>query len=1229
MQIYTKNRFILVLLLVVSAIIALLWYADYEKTSLDRIAYRLTNQLHTIEKNDLELAQKIANIKSIPEIAQLINTNRISTSIFQIFEKDSIVFWSDNKVIIQNLSEVEPGTSFQLLANGWYMVQKNKFQSRTILSLTSIHNDYAFENKFLINQFNERFDIPTFVQLSEVSAPDEIEILSINGEYLFSLDIDEFKLLNTPRYHFIFLWILIFISFFIVLHTIAKNLWAMKNYAFAAVIVIVIPFWLRWLMLEFQLPPPFYSLKLFSPTVFASGYWLPSLGDLFINVLILLWIAMFYARNLSIAPSISAKPIYKYLLTIVFFAVLYVLSENVHNVFRGLVINSNISFDFTNIVSLNSYSLIGFIILSVAIWGYFLVCLALLRLFNSLGFSDFEKIWILTIGLLVCVFLKIVFDNFYVFFALVAVFLVILDRNHVRGKTRLNFPQTVLIVFLFSIIIASKLNRFLNYKEQAERYLLAQKLESASDPVAEFLFTDIERSIQADALILNYFKTKQLNREVLIDRLQKIYFSGYFSKYDTRVYEFFEEDINESENLLYDLAQTRRGADALFLKPVSDYFFQSENQPGLQHYFGSVPIKLEGKTIGAIIFDLSSKFIEKNSAFPELLLDGNVRVNKENEAYSYAFYNNGLLVNTYGNYSYGIRNLDFINLSNLQGEQFVTHNGYNHLVYQPSVQSTIIVSKPKNSFFIEAAIFSYIFSLALFFTVIIFGLRSALRFIEKNSYNLRYFRLKFLLSSSRILFKTRIQLSFTLAVVFSLIVVGWVTLENIKIQYKEEQTKLTLDRINLLEFAFNTEMVFDNKLMTGEDLAFNFLTFSQTHGSDLNLYDANGKLINSTQPKLFDRGLLSNRINPKAAYEIFVLGKNEYIANERIGLLNFTSAYLPIRDSNNTILGFINFPYFANQAEYDNKISSFFNSLINVYAFLFVLIGFLAFFLANSITNPLKLLEQNFKITRIGKNEPIPLDRNDEIGSLVKEYNNMLNELEISTQKLAETERETAWREMARQVAHEIKNPLTPLKLGVQHLERSWKDNDPNFKQKFEKFTQSFIQQIDSLSAIATEFSNFAQMPETQKETLDIVALIDQVATIFKQSGLVEITIHASTKDKLIVFADKDQLLRSFNNLLKNASQAIPDNVSGKINIHLKKENQTLFITIRDNGSGIPLEIQHKIFQPNFTTKSSGMGLGLAFVKNAIQNAGGSIKFESIIGRGTTFHISLPLYQSA
>lgn len=1223
-----NNRFLLVFIIALLAVVALLWYADHEKTSLKRIAYRLSNQLHTIEKNDLELIRKIAPMKELPDLAQFIQNNRISISIFQVFEKDSLVYWSDNKVIIQNASEIEKGTSFQLLSNGWYLVQHHQLLNRSIFSLTPIHNDYAFENQYLINRFNPRYNMPDFVQLSEVTSPEEVEILSLNGEYLFSLNTDEFLLANTPRFHFIFIWILVLVTFFLVLNKIARNLWAMKQYLFAAVIVIAIPFWLRWLMLEFQLPPPFYALKLFSPTVFASGYWLPSLGDLLINVLILLWAAMFYARNLSIAPSISAKPIYKYLLTILFFAFLYILSENVHNVFRGLVINSNISFDFTNIVSLSGYSLVGFIILSLAIWGYFLVCLAILRLFNSLGFSDYEKIWILTIGLLVCIILKVLLDNFYVFFALIALFLVILDRNHVSGKARLNFPQTVLIVFIFSVIIASKLNRFLNQKEQAQRYLLAQKLESASDPVAEFLFADIERNIQADALVLNYFKNKQINRNVLIDRLQKLYFSGYFSKYDTRIYEFFEEDIADSENLLFDLAQTRRGSDALFLKPVSDYFFQSENQPGLQHYFGSVPIRAEGKTIGAIIFDLSSKFIEKNSAFPELLLDGNVRVNKESESYSYAFYNNGLLVNSYGTYSYGIRNLDFVNLTSLQGDQIVTYNGFNHLVYQPNQQTTIIVSKAKNSFFIEAAIFSYIFSLALFFSVIIYVLRAAIRFIEENSYNLRYLRLKFLFSSSRILFKTRIQLSFTLAVVFSLIAVGWVTLENIKIQYKEEQSKLTLDKINILEIAFNAEMVYANQLISGEELAFNFLTFSQTHGSDLNLYDPNGKLIISTQPKLFDRGLISNRINPKAAYEVLVLGRNEFIADERIGLLNYISAYLPIRDDKNNILGFINFPYFANQAEYDNKISSFFNSLINVYAFLFVLIGFLAFFLANSITNPLKLLEQNFKTTRIGKNEPIPLDRNDEIGSLVKEYNNMLKELEISAQKLAETERETAWREMARQVAHEIKNPLTPLKLGVQLLERSWKDNDPNFKQKFEKFTQSFIQQIDSLSAIATEFSNFAQMPETQKEAIDVVALIDQVATLFKQSGLVEITMHIASKSPLMVYADKDQLLRSFNNLLKNATQAFPDNHVGKISIHLKNENQTLYIAVKDNGSGIPLEIQHKIFQPNFTTKSSGMGLGLAFVRNAIQNAGGSIKFESTIGRGTTFHISLPLYQS-
>jgi nitrogen fixation/metabolism regulation signal transduction histidine kinase len=262
------------------------------------------------------------------------------------------------------------------------------------------------------------------------------------------------------------------------------------------------------------------------------------------------------------------------------------------------------------------------------------------------------------------------------------------------------------------------------------------------------------------------------------------------------------------------------------------------------------------------------------------------------------------------------------------------------------------------------------------------------------------------------------------------------------------------------------------------------------------------------------------------------------------------------------------------------------------------------------------------------KNEPISWDRDDEIGALVKEYNKMISALEVSAQKLAQSERESAWREMAKQVAHEIKNPLTPLKLGLQLLDKSWKDKDPKFDQKFEKFSKSFVEQIESLSSIASEFSAFAKMPETRLEHLNLFDILSQAVTIFKEMDNIRI-LYSVPEDPFIINADRDQLLRCFNNLLKNAIEAIPSDRLGIIEINYLVTSKNILLTIKDNGEGIPENLREKIFEPNFTTKSSGTGLGLAFVKNSIENAGGKVWFETVVGGGTTFYFSLPAVESS
>jgi nitrogen fixation/metabolism regulation signal transduction histidine kinase len=277
------------------------------------------------------------------------------------------------------------------------------------------------------------------------------------------------------------------------------------------------------------------------------------------------------------------------------------------------------------------------------------------------------------------------------------------------------------------------------------------------------------------------------------------------------------------------------------------------------------------------------------------------------------------------------------------------------------------------------------------------------------------------------------------------------------------------------------------------------------------------------------------------------------------------------------------------------------------------------------LTAPLRILQESFAAVRFGThNEPISYNKEDEIGALVKDYNSKLEELEFAAQQLARSERESAWREMAKQVAHEIKNPLTPMKLSVQQLLRTYNPEDPKSGDKLQKVAGSIIEQIDALTKIANEFSSFAKMPIPSEERLELISLIQRVKEVFYVEGEYEISVNCN-EDKIYIKADKDQMLRVFNNLIKNATQAIPRSQEGQITIDIELIENLVKVAVADNGVGIEQSKLNKIFVPYFTTKSTGTGLGLAMVKQIVENHHGTIDFETKEGRGTTFFIELPV----
>lgn len=390
---------------------------------------------------------------------------------------------------------------------------------------------------------------------------------------------------------------------------------------------------------------------------------------------------------------------------------------------------------------------------------------------------------------------------------------------------------------------------------------------------------------------------------------------------------------------------------------------------------------------------------------------------------------------------------------------------------------------------------------------------------------------------------------------------------------------------------------------------------------EFNIYDLGGTLIKSSKPS-FEKDTLVTCISSEILSDLLnSVDKRHVEKNEKLGS-DFQSSYTIFTDFNSKPLGILNVPYFEDDSFNDEELKEFLVRLGYAYFVMLLVAILFAYFVSKYITRSLKTISDKMNETRLEKrNKKIELGgASQEVAVLVDSYNSMIDELEESAVKLATSEREQAWREMAKQVAHEIKNPLTPMRLTIQSFERKFDPNDVHAEQKLEEFSKTLIQQIDTLSSIASAFSNFAKMPTSKNEMLNVVEVTNLSLEIFTEDY-----IRFSPKsNEIIAKFDRTQLIRIVTNLVKNAIQAVSEIDDPRINIHVYEENNHVNIAVSDNGYGISDENKSKVFEPKFTTKSSGMGLGLAMVKNIVETYNGSITFTSQKNEGTTFKVSFP-----
>jgi len=468
-----------------------------------------------------------------------------------------------------------------------------------------------------------------------------------------------------------------------------------------------------------------------------------------------------------------------------------------------------------------------------------------------------------------------------------------------------------------------------------------------------------------------------------------------------------------------------------------------------------------------------------------------------------------------------------------------------------------------------------------------------------------------------------------------LIIVASVLLASISIiQFKNEAKEYHQERLERKENAvrehINYVLATTTYPLTTENLDLIFKDkiheLAHIHNIEINIYSLDGQLLKSSK-----ESFSVDKVSPPIPKYILKLVRSSiekrYVDIKTVNNIKNRSSFTLIKDDKFKPLGILNLPYLEDDGFYEKELNSFLIRLGQVYSFMLIVAFALAYFLSSYITKSLKTISDRLYETSLNqKNKKIVLEASSkEINLLITAYNRMVDELEISAVKLAQSEREEAWREMAKQVAHEIKNPLTPMRLTVQSFQRKFNPNDVDIKQKMNDYSETLIQQIDTMNAVASAFSNFASMPAQQNETLNVVEVVELTLDIFNEEEIV----FKSESPEIISKIDRTQLIRIITNLVKNAIQSIPEQqVDKTVHVTVKKEDQKVLIMVKDNGIGIKPEDISRIFEPKFTTKNSGMGLGLGIIKNIIENYKGTITFETEYGNGTTFTVSLPIINS-
>lgn len=1212
-----KQRNILFLSVGLVFFTLLAWYIDKQsvKTTSELVAEAEKN-LHAKEKlarNRLALLTEF--LKDTPPRELFKQYEGSITDLYKregivivAYQNDSLWFWSDNHVAFElNAYTAESDVQMIKLRNGWYEFIRQRDSLHPQYSgaaLIAIKSEYDLENKYLNNEFMPWLGLPEHTDLRipviyfpfTVKSSEGIplfEVVNKNGIYRSSES--ELATSVCAMLAFICLISLLVYGF--------RALFKDPNaFVVAATVAALL---LRVLMIWLHLPASFYNTLLFDPSKFAdaNSFFFSSLGDVLINSILLFICSVIVYRHLDLSRLSRAWTLLAFCLSL---AALLCLSCRIIFLIKSLVVNSTISYDINELFSLSWYSITAFMSVCILLFAFYVF---VEKIITTVVFGFSAWLVIIVMVLYFCIY-AMVLNGMGLSPAETAWPFVFLLISYLlrRFKASYNFINVGLLIIVAAGVASYQFNKY-EKKNRLEKYqALSYKLSDRQDIIAENEFEKISNNIRSDNKLKNLISLLPLSVDQTEQRIRQVNFSGYFERYDV-VLALFDKQCKpyfrsvRPEYQQEDYFQSQ--IDSSGVQTVSDDLYFIEKNSKKLRYIARINIDDASHT-SEKQFVLYVQFeplqVSDLGSFPDLLIDKSLESQLNLGNISYALYNSGRLISKYGDYNYTV----------LENRDYAANStpGFNHYIFKNEPGTTVVITERKRGSWYRFTSISYFF---VFFSVIVLFVI----FLNSIIVNRRYFIRSL---------NTRIQFILVIIVVCSLagVVIGTVWVVSSQSEEKNRKELLAKSQSVLMELRQTIGQQEKLDPNYKDYTSYVLKKLANLFGSDISMYDTDGRLFSTSRPGIYEQGLIARFMNPMAYSSFVRQDLADYSLKESIGSLNYLSAYMPFYNADNKLIGYLNLPYFSRQKDLEKELTVYLTTLINIYTILFAFTTLIALVVSNYLTKPLRLIKQQISKIGLGKyNERLRWNTNDEIGDLVNEYNSMLHKLEESSQLLARSERENAWREMAKQVAHEIKNPLTPMKLNIQHLQRVIETNPGDVNERVNKVAALLIEQIDTLTHIANEFSNFAKLPRATIETVNLTEVLQNVAALFRQDAHAEVQLHV--EGPVYVLADREQTVRVFTNLLKNAGQAIPEDRKGYIQVSAVIEAGYVVISVKDNGVGIPEHLKPKIFTPNFTTKSAGTGLGLAMVKNIITSIDGSIWFESEVGKGTAFFIRLKL----